>query len=727
MGLGGSLLVGVLEACWWGHVRTALGSAVVERRADGALAEGLLGLHAWLHLSHAWLHWRHSVAWHHSAWWHLRGLLGRLTTASLDRVVTLHVSRHLVIADLLLKLDKLIVQLGVELVSLSEHVGQLVLRVDSVIDLREESLLGRVSLVLLDQLAESRAVLGNDLGDVLSLLLELIIVREVVSILLFVGGEDLIFCSVVLHNLQELFDTVELLVHLDTLVHDLVLLEAYFIKLVESILSGHNDWVLAKVNAGSGGRDHGRQISTGLVKQVKVGLVSLVVLGDLYIDVGSLAHLHLVVLDLLAVGSVNSSAGDNLTKIVGLSHLSILCLFFIDGLLDGLEHIFVDFDEALVGLGGGSEVLSRALLLEIFDLGPQLVWNLGSRGQTLDRHGQVHLLQESIQLVVALLNFIELLGDDTLQNVLQLILHLTHCWGHQVSEQVVDGWLSVDFGGDIHHLHEVVRVGSGALISLHDSVVVDTLVLLAHSDAELAAFVVNLLEVGRILAAKSISEGKGLLELSSGKLHHTDSFAAALAFLVGKLALSLTELVKGHSEVVLGVVAEHVGEMSILESAKLGVNLVVLESLREVDGDLGADLGQNSFLHVVVTSLAEEQVLGLSEAQVRAHAERLLGEVSSGLTGGQLNHAGLKVLENPSGLLEQVASFLGSVTGQIHVASLSHAGNTKVVQRRVHLQQRQRGLLLLLGEAIVPDELKIDIALKGKMNLLSACLKDTLP
>ena len=47
-----------------------------------------------------------------------------------------------------------------------------------------------------------------------------------------------------------------------------------------------------------------------------------------------------------------------------------------------------------------------------------------------------------------------------------------------------------------------------------------------------------------------------------------------------------------------------------------------------------------------------------------------------------------------------------------------------VDKRRPH---SVRQVDLLLGEAIVPDELKIDIALKGKMNLLSACLKDTLP
>jgi len=118
-----SLLVGVLESSGWWHVGTALGSAVVERLTKRNLAVRLLGLHTWLHLRHTWLHGLHgghSVPWHATCWW---GLLRRLSTACLDCVITLHVSRHLVVANLLLELNQLIVQLGVELVSLDKHVG----------------------------------------------------------------------------------------------------------------------------------------------------------------------------------------------------------------------------------------------------------------------------------------------------------------------------------------------------------------------------------------------------------------------------------------------------------------------------------------------------------------------------------------------------------------------------------------------------------------------------
>lgn len=227
-----------------------------------------------------------------------------------------------------------------------------------------------------------------------------------------------------------------------------------------------------------------------------------------------------------------------------------------------------------------------------------------------------------------------MLGDDTLQDVLKIVLHLAHCWGHQVSELVVKVSLSIDLSADVDGLDEVVGVGLGAIISIHHCVVVDSLVLRHHSLHEVSALLVHLTEVGCILTSKSVSERKSFLKLDLCKHHHTDGFAAAFAFLISKFALSFTEIVPGHSVVVLGVVAEHVSEVTILKSSKLRVDLVVLKCPLEVNGDLGADLGQNTLLHFVVAGFAEEKVLSLSEAQVRAHAQGLLREVNSGLTGG---------------------------------------------------------------------------------------------
>lgn len=62
--------------------------------------------------------------------------------------------------------------------------------------------------------------------------------------------------------------------------------------------------------------------------------------------------------------------------------------------------------------------------------------------------------------------------------------------------------------------------------------------------------------------------------------------------------------------------------------------------------------------------------------------------------------------------MEQSTRFLGTITSEVHVACLSHAGYSEVVQRRVHLDEGHGGLLLFLGEAIIPDKLKVDIGLK---------------
>lgn len=70
------------------------------------------------------------------------------------------------------------------------------------------------------------------------------------------------------------------------------------------------------------------------------------------------------------------------------------------------------------------------------------------------------------------------------------------------------------------------------------------------------------------------------------------------------------------------------------------------------------------------------------------------------------------MLENPCGLLEKSACLLGTITSQVHVTSLSHAGNSEVVQSRVHFELGQWGLLLFLSEAIIPDKFKVDIGLQ---------------
>ena len=122
------LLVRVL----WLLVRE-LAPLLVEGLAQGCLSIRLL--------RHAWLHRRHlvSVAWRHLARWHARGL-----TSLLCGFTTGQVTRHLKIANLLLQLEQLVVQLRVELVGLVEVICHLLLRDDCLVQLVKVGGLRRV-------------------------------------------------------------------------------------------------------------------------------------------------------------------------------------------------------------------------------------------------------------------------------------------------------------------------------------------------------------------------------------------------------------------------------------------------------------------------------------------------------------------------------------------------------------------------------------------------------
>jgi len=72
------------------------------------------------------------------------GISGWSTSAFFDQVVLLKVTAELVVIDALLKLDQDVIQLHVELSSLLEQDGELLLNDDGLVDLLEELVLGRV-------------------------------------------------------------------------------------------------------------------------------------------------------------------------------------------------------------------------------------------------------------------------------------------------------------------------------------------------------------------------------------------------------------------------------------------------------------------------------------------------------------------------------------------------------------------------------------------------------
>lgn len=131
--------------------------SIVERLWERCLPIWLLGL-----LGRHWTH-----RWHHTTRW--RHLLLRL--ALFGSLVSLHIAAHPEITDLLLQLNQLVIQLGVELVCLSKHIAHLVLSDNCVVQLVEESGFCRVKWRLANNTVQGLSVLCDNLRNVLSLLL----------------------------------------------------------------------------------------------------------------------------------------------------------------------------------------------------------------------------------------------------------------------------------------------------------------------------------------------------------------------------------------------------------------------------------------------------------------------------------------------------------------------------------------------------------------------------
>lgn len=229
--------VGVLEVLGRHH-GLLTGHALVE-----ACTKRHLTIGSWRLLSR--LHWWHAEAWHTALW----GLLRRRISTLLNSFVALHVTGHLEVTNLLLQLDELVIQASVELVGLNEHVGELVLGHNSIIQRIEELSLGRVKRLLLEQVVEGLTVLRNNLGNLGPLLLELIDLLEVFNILSLETFEDSGFVSVVLGNLHELLNSVVVLVHGNTFGHASILLHADVIALVKGILDCYDNWILTSVGS----------------------------------------------------------------------------------------------------------------------------------------------------------------------------------------------------------------------------------------------------------------------------------------------------------------------------------------------------------------------------------------------------------------------------------------------------------------------------------------------
>ena len=103
----------------------------------------------------------------------------RAARHSCHHIRLLHVSRHLVVIDLLLKFHESIIKLRIELGALLQHALELALGQNGIIDVREKLDFGGVLVVCVNKSDEGLAVLRYRGADLLALSFELLICFEV--------------------------------------------------------------------------------------------------------------------------------------------------------------------------------------------------------------------------------------------------------------------------------------------------------------------------------------------------------------------------------------------------------------------------------------------------------------------------------------------------------------------------------------------------------------------
>ena len=273
-----------------------------------------------------------------------------------------------------------------------------------------------------------------------------------------------------------------------------------------------------------------------------------------------------------------------------------------------------------------------SFFLELFNLCPDGIRNIVVRSNRVKGLWETVLLEEVYHLVVLLRYLGELGLDFGLQYVLELILHTSDRRWNQVSEFLIKIWGLVQFFSHTNKVDEVLWVCLGTFRRVKVAFVVDLLVVVFCFGMKFCGFLDFLIKVGLIGATENIYEGTSLFEFLQCKLAISCSQIHAFSRLTSGIILGNGHVQVGLGQEVLGVVSEDIGELAILIGSELLIHLIAFKRLLEVHGYLGSNLCEDLRSHACITGLFEEEVLGLSEAQVAIHSEGFFGEVSGRLS-----------------------------------------------------------------------------------------------
>ncbi len=162
-------------------------------------------------------------------------------------------------------------------------------------------------------------------------------------------------------------------------------------------MNDDDDWVLADVLAWMRHGNHVGEVASRLVENRKSTFIGFVLFKNPFVGNTCLLQLHFVVLNRLLVSSINGSRGHSVDLCaILLSQLVVLLLLSLDAPLHICQQVIIYLDEHFVAFQGLGEISTSPFLLELFDLGPQLVRDLLLWCESLDRHGKAQLRQEAI-------------------------------------------------------------------------------------------------------------------------------------------------------------------------------------------------------------------------------------------------------------------------------------------------------------------------------------------
>ena len=347
--------------------------------------------------------------------------------------------------------------------------------------------------------------------------------------------------------------------------------------------------------------------------------------GKLVLD--SLVSLHgdlglaLVLLNLCLELHVERGGGHAAPLLPILStQLVILLLLFIKKLVHLLNHLEVVVANRTYPLYHTLNIAMAAFLLEVFNLLPEVLGDLGGRSGGMVGLWEAVLLEELLLVGLDLLIPLKLVIHDLLQLGQELDLHDTDLGRDDVPQFLLDGHLVLEGLQHGLHLHKVLQVWRRQLLHRDLSLEVDRLVVVDRLVTQFYHISVLRIVVVLVIGGDKCDNLLGSLELNGRFLEQGNDQALSLCLLGHILDLMLTQHKVAHRCKVYRVVKHDIGEFCAIEGFEADIGLAEFMCLGKVLRDLHGDLGEYDGFHACIQGLLIEEILGLSEHQIREHA-----------------------------------------------------------------------------------------------------------